>query len=123
MFMFPSVLFNIGHGADMAETGSGFSASRHNKAGANRNFRGGSWQPFCVWRVAVAERLWRKSRTAGEERKEKKEGEERSCAVACWLHEEREDSKKTKNLNLINLIGLKLGLGPLPPSKFLHSPI
>jgi len=35
------VLFNIGHGADMAETGSGFSASHHNKAGANRNLRGG----------------------------------------------------------------------------------
>jgi len=35
-------LFNIGHGADMAKTDSGFSASRHNKAGANQNFRRGS---------------------------------------------------------------------------------
>jgi len=52
------VLFNISHGTDMAETGSDFLASRHNKAGANQNFCGGSWRPFYAWRVMVMEHLW-----------------------------------------------------------------
>jgi len=57
------VSLNIGHGTTMAETGSGFPASRHNKAWANRVFRGGPWQSLWAWRVMVAERSWRKTRT------------------------------------------------------------
>ena len=89
----------------MAEISSCFLASHHNKARTNRNFYGGSWRPFCTWRVA--EPSWRRSRTTTREekkesrreerkrrKKEKKEGEEKkeSCAT-CWLEEEGEDNK------------------------------
>ena len=103
------VLFNIGHGANMAENGSDFTVSRHNRVGVNWNFRGCSWRRL-GWR-------WRSARGENhgqqEKKREERRREERRC-VACWLEEEGEDSK---NLNLIGLIHLKLGLAHFWPTS------
>jgi len=123
-----SVLFNIGHGADMAETGSGFPASRHNKAGANRNLRGGSWRPFCAWRVAVAERSWRKSRTAGEEKrrkrrkKDKKEAVQWRVGVGCSGGLKKEKMAKNLRPKPNKPKWFEIGPWPTSPSKFFTHP-
>jgi len=85
-----TILLNIGHGANMAETSSRFLANCHNKAMAVALCMASVGGRALVVKISdkIKKMEKRREKAAGEEKRESSRREERKQCGVCWLEEE-----------------------------------